>query len=546
MTTAARAIVDTLLAEGVTHAFGVPGESYLPLIDALRDVGDRLALITCRHEATAAHMAEAYGKLTGRPGVCLVTRGPGATHAAIGVHTARHDSTPMLLLVGQVERAMLGRGAFQEVDYDSFFAPLAKKALTLREAERTPEIIAAAVAHARSGRPGPVVVALPEDVLGEPSPSAVPTPFRPLHPTPSPADVAELAERLQAARRPVIWIGGSGWTERACAELAKAAERLGVPVATSWRRKDLIDNAHPNFAGEVGLGTNPKLAERLGQADLLLVIGARLTENATAGYTLPQPPVPGQTLVWAHIDPEVLGGVYRPALAIQSGPAEMARVLLELAHVVGLDVEPGWLAEARADYEVWSTPTTVQSGVNMAEVIAHVTATLPDDAILTNGAGNFSAWVHRFHQHRCFGTQLAPTSGAMGYGFPAALAAKLVHPERDVVCVAGDGDFMMSAHEMATAARYGITVVTLVVDNGQYGTIAMHQARGFPGRPAMTALTNPDFAALARAYGGFGATVERTEDFAEVFAEARASGLPAVIALKTDPREIAPGFRLPG
>ena len=545
MPTAARTIVDTLAAQGITHAFGVPGESYLPLIDALIDRQDRIRLITCRHEASAAHMAEATGKLTGQPGVCLVTRGPGATHAAIGVHTARHDSTPMLLLVGQVERAMLGRSAFQEVDYAAMFTPLAKAVLTLREPERTPEIMAAAIAHAMSGRPGPVVVVLPEDVLPLESPPAVATPFEPPLTAPAPSAIARLSELMRASQRPVLWLGGPGWTPDACVQVAEAAQRMRIPVVTAWRRKDLIDNAHPCFAGEMGLGANPALVERVRRADLVISIGARLSEVQTHGYTLPVPPVPAQPWAMIHPDPEVLGGVYRPALAIQAHVRFAARALLELAHVAHGEADPDWVQGARADYVAWSRPTGVAAGVNMAEVIAHMTATLPDDAIWTNGAGNFSAWVHRFHQHRRPGTQLAPTSGAMGYGFPAGLTAKLLHPQRDVVTVAGDGDFLMSAHELATAARYGIGLITLVVDNGQYGTIAMHQARDFPGRRNMVDMTNPDFAALAQSHGAFGVNVTETAAFPEAFAAARVAGRPAVIALRTDPKEIAPGIRLP-
>ncbi len=544
MPTAARAIVDTLLAQGITHAFGVPGESYLPLLDSLRDVEDRFTLITCRHEATAAHMAEAYGKLTGQPGVCLVTRGPGATHASIGVHTAMHDSTPMLLLVGQVERAMLGRSAFQEVDYEAMFAPLAKAVFVLRDAARAPELAAAAIATAMSGRPGPVVLVLPEDVLGEESAPAVLTAFVAPEPAPAPADTARLAAMIAAAKAPILWLGGSRWTQAACAQATEAAAALGIPIVSAWRRKDLIDNAHPNFAGEMGLGANPKLVERVRAADLIVTIGARLSEVATTGYTLPEPPVPTQQLVMIHPDAAVLAEPYRPALAIQSSVIEAARALAGIAaHAPAAD---RGAAAARAEYEAWSQPTMVQSGVNMADVVAHVTASVPHDAILTNGAGNFCGWVHRFHQHRNFGTQLAPTSGAMGYGFPAAIAASLLHPGHPVVCFAGDGDFMMSSHEMATVTRYGATPIVIVVDNGQYGTIAMHQARAYPGRGYGTQLTNPDFAALAAAYGWWSVNVTETGDFAPAFDAARASGRAALIACKTDPREIAPGYRLPG
>lgn len=544
MITAARAIVDMLLTQGITHAFGVPGESYLPLLDALRDVEQRIALVTCRHEATASHMAEAYGKLTGQPGVCLVTRGPGATHASIGVHTAMHDSTPMLLLVGQVERAMLGRGAFQEVDYEAMFGALAKAVFVLRDAARAPELTAAAIAVAMSGRPGPVVLVLPEDVLGEEAGAAVPSAFVAPEPALSPHDIARLNELLCAAKRPVLWVGGSRWSQTSCDRIAEAARRMAMPVVTAWRRKDLVDNAHPCFAGEMGLGANPKLVQRVREADLIVAVGARLSEVATTGYTLPEPPLPTQALVMIHPDAGVLAQPYRPTLAIQATVAHAAHALLEIAQSFDCASGRAEPREERAEYEAWSQPTLVRSGVNMADVIAHVTAALPEDAVLTNGAGNFGAWLHRFHQHRRFRTQLAPTSGAMGYGVPAAVAASLLHPGRAVVCVAGDGDFLMSSHEMATATRYGATPIILVVDNGQYGTIAMHQARHYPGRGYGTALTNPDFAALAAAYGWWSANVTETGAFAPAFDAARASGRAALIACRTDPREIAPGVRL--
>jgi len=545
MPTAARAIVDTLLAQGITHAFGVPGESYLPLIDALNDVRDRLTLVTCRHEATAAHMAEAYGKLTGQPGVCLVTRGPGATHASIGVHTAMHDSTPMLLLVGQVERAMLGRGAFQEVDYQAMFGSLAKAVFTLRDAARAPELAAAAVATALSGRPGPVVLVLPEDVLAEPSGDAVAIPFAAPEPAPSPHDIARLHALVRAAKRPILWLGGSRWNQQACDQIAEAARIMHVPVVTAWRRKDLIDNAHPNFIGEMGLGANPALVARVREADLLITVGARLSEVATTGYTLPAPPMPSQTLIMIHPDAQVFAQPYRPALAIQATVAHATHALLEIAHLFDGEADRDWPIASRAAYETWGRPTTVQGGVNMADVIAQMTASLPENAIVTNGAGNFSAWVHRFHQHRRLRTQLAPTSGAMGYGLPAAIAAAILHPGREVVCIAGDGDFLMSGHELATATRYGARLTVLVVDNGQYGTIAMHQARDYPGRRYGVDITNPDFAALAGAYGWHGANISETGEFEAAFAAARASGRAALIAIKTDPKEIGPGRRLP-
>lgn len=544
MTTVSQTIVDTLLAQGITHAFAVPGESYLQVLDALYDVQDGLKLVTCRHEAAAANMAEAYGKLTGKPGVALVTRGPGATHAAIGVHTAFQDSTPMLLFVGQVGTDMLQREAFQEIDYRSMFSGVAKRVFVIDRADRTAELVASAYATAISGRPGPVVVVLPEDLLGDAAPPAVTTPIVAAEPSPDASAIAKLANLLAEAERPILWIGGSGWSAESVADIAHFAEDAQIPVVTSWRRKDRFDNNHPKYAGELGLGSNPKLVERVKSADLIIALGTRLGEVASQAYTLPAVPTPAQQLVHIHVDGDTLGGVARPTLAIQASVRLAAAAFAELGFMIDGERWTEWTAAARADYEAWVQPTTVQSGVNMAEVIAHVDGVVGPDAIFTNGAGNFAAWLHRFHQHRRFGTQLAPTSGAMGYGVPAGIAAKILHPDREVITVAGDGDFLMSGQELATAVRYGANVVILVVDNGQYGTIRMHQARDFPGRQSGTALTNPDFAAFAQSFGAFGATVERTEDFAAAFAAARACSKPALIHLKTDPDEIAPGRRL--
>jgi len=544
MPSVARTIVDTLIAQGITHAFAVPGESYLPVLDALYDVDATLKLVTCRHEAAAANMAEAYGKLTSKPGVALVTRGPGATHAAIGVHTARQDSTPLLLFVGQVGTDMLQREAFQEIDYRLMFAQVAKRVVVVDRADRAAELTASAYATAISGRPGPVVVVLPEDVLAQEATAAVTEPIVAAEPSPDASAIATLANLLAEAERPVLWLGGYGWSDEAVANVAHFAEDARIPVVTAWRRKDRFDNAHPKYAGELGLGSNPKLVERVKSADLVVAIGTRLGEVTSQGYTLPAVPTPAQKLVHVHPDGDALGAVVRPTLAVQSSVRLAAAALAELGFTVDGERWAGWAEEARADYEAWIEPTRVDAGVNMAEVIAHVDATVGADAIFANGAGNFAAWLHRFHQHRRLGTQLAPTSGAMGYGVPAGIAAKILHPEREVVVVAGDGDFLMSGQELATAARYGANLILLVVDNGQYGTIRMHQARDFPGRQSGTALTNPDFAAFARSFGAHGATVERTEDFPAAFAAARAAGVPALIALRTDPDEIAPGRRL--
>lgn len=537
--TAAQILVDCLIAQGVRHAFCVPGESYLAVLDALYDVKDQLSLTVCRHEAAAANMAEAAGKLSGRPGIAFVTRGPGATHAAIGVHTARQDSTPMILFVGQIARTDRDREAFQELDYRQVFGGLAKWAAEIDTPQRMAEYVGRAFAVAMNGRPGPVVLALPEDMLTQAVEApAIPPMVFPARTAPDPQAVAELAERLHRAERPLIWLGGSGWTPGGLRALARAVNQHGLPVATAFRRKALFDNCDRHYAGELGLGANPRLLQRVRDADLLIALGTRLSEITTQGYTLLDPTRPQRQLVHVHGCAEELGKVYQPGLAIQASPDLFAECLASIP----VEHRPvDWCAEARADYEAWITPVEVVGGVNLARVIGHLSDTLPRDAILTNGAGNFAAWLHRYYQHRQPGTQLAPTSGAMGYGAPAAIAASILHPERMVVCVAGDGDFQMSLAELATAVERRVAPIFLIANNGVYGTIRMHQALHYPGRISGTTLANPDFAALARSYGAHGATVERTEDFAAAFADACASGKPAVLDLKTDARAIAPG-----
>jgi len=536
--TAARRLVETLVVNGVDRVFCVPGESYLAVLDALADVEDRIQVIACRNEAGAANMAEAYGKLTGRPGVCMVTRGPGATHASIGVHTAHQDSTPMILFVGQIALTDRGRGAFQEVDYREVFGGLAKWATEIESPERTVEIVERAFATALQGRMGPVVVALPENILHE---AGGPAPVRAVTPARSalnPAFVEQVRGRLAAAERPLLVLGGSGWTEEATTAIADWSARLGLPVALSFRRKDLIDNLAPNYAGDLGLGSNPKLLQRVRDADLILCIGARLGENPTQGYTLLDRARTAQTLIHIHPGPEELSRVW-PTLASAAADNSLAALALSA-------VEPGrtWTdqaAAAHADYIAFSTPITVEGAVNMSEVIAHLGEVLPADAILTNGAGNFAAWLHRFHRHRARGTQLAPTSGAMGYGYPAAIGAKSAQPGREVVCIAGDGDYLMTGQEIATAVQYGINVIVVVVDNGTYGTIRMHQEGHYPGRVIATDLKNPDFVKYAEAFGAFGVRVERTEDFPAALAAARAAGRPALIHVITEAETIAPG-----
>ncbi|HYE42813.1 MAG TPA: thiamine pyrophosphate-binding protein [Caulobacteraceae bacterium] len=537
--TAARRLVETLVLNGVDHVFCVPGESYLAVLDALHDVRDRIRVIACRHEAGAANMAEAYGKLTGKPGVCMVTRGPGATHASIGVHTAHQDSTPFLLFVGQVACADKGRGAFQEVDYAAAFGPLSKWASELDEPGRTAEIVSRAFATAQQGRRGPVVLALPEDKLHEHGGPSAPGAVKPARAGLDPEVLAEIEQRLNAAERPLVVLGGSGWTQAALDAFSAWLEAHGIPFALSFRRKDLISNDHPCYAGDLGLGPNPKLVALAREADVILAIGARLGENPTQGYSLFQREQTAERLIHIHAGPEELARVWPTALnaVADTAPAALAISQLRLNRT--------WDASgARAAYDAFIAPVAVEAAVNLSEVVRHMAEVLPTDAIVCNGAGNFAAWLHRFYRHRAWRTQLAPTSGAMGYGFPAAVAAKLVHPEREVVCFAGDGDFLMTAQEMATAVQYGSNVVTVVVDNGSYGTIRMHQERDYPNRVEATELRNPDFAAWARSFGAWATTVERTEDFPAAFEEARRAGAPALIHLKTDVEAIAPGRTL--
>jgi acetolactate synthase-1/2/3 large subunit len=534
-----RILVDQLAIHGADLAFGVPGESYLHVLDALVDSPVRY--VTCRHEAAAANMADAYGKLTGRPGICMVTRGPGATQASVGVHTAFQDSTPLILLVGQVERGMRGREAFQEVDFEQLFAPLAKWACEVDAAARLPELVARAFTVATSGRPGPVVLSLPEDVLAEHADVADVPRFSPVHAHPDPAALVRLRELLAGARRPFVLAGGRPWSQEAHDDLAAFCEANELPVGTAFRFQDHVDNASPSYVGHVGIGPDPRLADRLRDADVLLVLGARLGEMTTAGYTLVEAPVPRQTLIHVHAGAEELGRVYRPALAINAGLPAFAAALRALE-----PLDPSaWRDDtrtARAEYldNLRHEPREDTGGVDLAVAMAVLRQRLDADAILTNGAGNFSIWAHRFYEFRRHGTQLAPTSGAMGYGVPAAVAAKAVHPERDVVCIAGDGDFLMSGQELATAVQHALPFVVLVVDNGMYGTIRMHQEREFPGRVSGTDLVNPDFAAYARSFGAHGETVESTHDFAEAFERCLGAGRPALLHLRVDPEAITP------
>jgi acetolactate synthase-1/2/3 large subunit len=535
--TGAQVLVDQLVVHGVETAFCIPGESYIAVLDALHDAPIRL--VVARHEAGAANMADAYGKLTGRPGICFVTRAPGATHAAVGVHAAYQDSTPLILFVGQVPRGHRGREAFQELDYGRMFGQMAKWVVEVEVAAAFPEVAARALHVATSGRPGPVVVALPEDVLSETSDVADAARYHPARPTPAPEDADRVRDLLAEAERPLVVVGGGGWTAEAAVDLQAWAEASRLPVATSFRRQDYVDNTSPSYAGVLTIGHDPALASRLRQCDLLLALGTRLGEIATRGYTTLEPPRTPQTLVHVHADPNELGRVYEPDLPIVSGSPEFLAAMRALEPLNG-SRWADWTAAGHADFQDWLCHRPRARGVDLADVLAHLRERLPPDAIVTNGAGNFTVWVHRFYTFRRYRTQLSPCSGAMGYGVPAAVAAKVVHPERTVVCVAGDGDFLMSGHELAAAVQERAPIVVLLVNNGMYGTIRMHQERQFPGRVIGTDLVNPDFVGLAEAYGAHAELVERTEDFADAFERALRAGRAAVLELRVDPELITP------
>jgi len=535
--TGARILVDQLVVHGVDTAFCVPGESYIAVLDALRDAPIRL--VVARHEAGAANMAEAYGKLTGRPGICFVTRAPGATHAATGVYTAFQDSTPLILFVGQVPLEHRGREAFQELDYGNAFAAMTKLAIEVDEADQFPEVVARAFQTAVSGRPGPVVVALPEDVLSEAADVEDAARFSPARAAPAVEELARVRELLSAAERPLIVVGGGGWSAAAAADLQAFAEASALPVAASFRRQDYIDNTSPSYVGVLTIGHDASLARRLSEADLLLVIGSRLGDIATRGYTTLQPPRTPQTLVHVHADPDELGRVFQPDLPIVSGSTEFLAAARALEPVDGSQ-RADWTESAHADFLMSLHHKRGPGELDVGDVMQHLRERLPDDAILTNGAGNYTVWCHRFYSFSRYRTQLAPCSGAMGYGIPAAIAAKVVHPQRTVVCVSGDGDFLMSGHELAAAVQEELPIVVLVVNNGMYGTIRMHQERLFPGRVVGTDLVNPDFAALALAFGAYGEAVVRSEDFPDAFERALAQPRPSLLELRVDREAITP------
>lgn len=540
MKTGGQLLIECLEAQGVDRVFCVPGESYLAALDAMHDA--KIEVINARQEGGAAMMAEADGKLTGRPGVCFVTRGPGATNAAAGVHVAKQDSTPMVLFVGQIGRRMKGREAFQEVDYRQTFRDLAKWVEEIDHADRIPEIVSHAWHVAMSGRPGPVVLALPEDMLRD-EVEAAPAPFvRVAEPAPSPRDMAALAEMLQGAERPVLALGGSRWDEASVAAVHAFAEKHDLPVTVTFRRQGLFDHEHPNYAGDLGLGPNPALKALVAESDLLILLGARMSENPSQGFELLDIPAPQMKLVHIHPGAEELGRIYAPTLAINAAPG----AFLEAAEGMPARASDGRVKAAHDAYLGWTgQPPATPGDAEMGPIMSHLRATAPD-AIACNGAGNYAVWVHRFWRFRRYGQQLAPTSGSMGYGLPAAVAAKLRRPEQEVICFAGDGCFQMTGQEFGALAQYDLPVIVILVDNAIYGTIRMHQERDYPVRVVGTDLKNPDFAALARAYGGHGETVEKTEEFTGALERARASGKPAIIHVKTSPEALSPTLTISG
>ncbi|TXN21960.1 thiamine pyrophosphate-binding protein [Methylobacterium sp. WL9] len=539
---AAQALVDQLAANGVEHVFTVPGESFLPVLDALYE--SSIQVTVCRQEGGVAMMAEAYGKATGRPGICFVTRGPGATNASAGIHIAQQDSTPLIMFVGQIERHLRDREAWQEMDYRAAFGPIAKWATEIDDASRVPEYVSRAFHAATGGRPGPVVIALPKDMLKDACPGPLAAPWRPVEAAPGHEEIEQLAALLAEAERPFLLLGGSRWSEAAYRDIHAFADRFDLPVATSYRRLPLFDPLHPAYAGDLGLAANPRLVARAKAADLLIVLGGRLGEVPSQGYELLDIPNPRTRLVHIHPGAEELGRVYVPHLAINAAPNRMAAALARLDAPASVP----WAKETRAahaDYLAWSEAATPQPGdVNLGDVMIHLRETLPADAILCNGAGNYAAWIHRYYRFRRLATHLAPTSGSMGYGVPAAVGIKRLYPDRTVISLAGDGDFLMNGQEFATAVQYDLPIVCIVCDNASYGTIRMHQERDFPGRVSATDLRNPDFAAYARAFGGFGITVERTADFPAALEAALASGQPAIIHLKMSTDAISPGLSL--
>lgn len=530
---------DQLVKLGVRRVFSVPGESFLAALDGLYDSG--IPNIVCRQEGGAAMMAEAYGKMTGQPGVCFVTRGPGATNASAGIHIAMQDSTPMVLFVGQIDNRHTDRETFQEVDYKDVFGGLAKWVAQVDDTDRLAEYIGRAFAVATSGRPGPVVLALPENMLSAAADVPDLRATKRLQPVLGADTVQAIMHALAQSERPLIVAGGPHWSAQAQADLQAFAERQQVPVALGFRRQDYMENHHANYAGDLNVGINPRLAARVREADFLLLLGTRFGDIETQGYTLVDPANPQKVIIHIHADADEIGRVYAPDIGIT---ATAPAVLRQLANASPAGDWSTWTSAARADYDAWLTPQESPGALKQEDVIKWLSGNLPNDAILTNGAGNYAAWLHRYFVYKQYGTQLAPTSGSMGYGFPAAISASLEHPDRTVVCLAGDGCFQMTCNEMSTAVQHGAKPIVIVMNNGRYGTIRMHQEKTYPGRVSGTALVNPDFAAFARAYGGFGEVVKASADFPTAFARAQAAGTVAVIECQVDEEALSTGATL--
>jgi len=531
-------LIDQLALNGIDRVFCVPGESYLAALDGLYQ-SNSMETIICRQEGGAAMMAEAYGKMTNRPGICFCTRGPGATNASAGVHVAMQDSTPMILFIGQVAGSMAEREAFQEIDFRRMYGDMAKWIGQIDRIERIPEYVSHAFHTAMTGRPGPVVLALPEDMLSSHADVEDARPAQPAQAKISDEDIAALQAHLQQAREPLIIIGGPAWSSEAQAQLMAFAERVNIPVAAAFRYQDYMDNRHPNYVGDVGIGIDPKLAQRVRQTDLLIAFGPRLGEMTTSGYSLVNIPNPKQKLIHIHPGAEELGRVYRPDMAIN---ASLASVAASLEKITDLDAEKwsGWTKTARADYETYCQLLETPGEVKFEQIVNHVNNVVPDGAIITNGAGNYAGFVRRYHQYRNYRTQLAPTSGSMGYGVPAAIAGKLAQPQVPVICYTGDGDFMMTCQELATAVQYNIPIIIILANNGTYGTIRMHQEREYPDRVSGTSLNNPDFAAMATSFGAHGETVRKTVDFEGAFSRALNSNKPALINCLIEADAITP------
>lgn len=541
--TAARVLVDQLVLQGVDRVFCVPGESFLAVLDALHDTPE-IELVTCRHEGGAAMMAEAYGKLTGLPGIVFCSRGPGATNASSGLHVAFQDATPMIMFIGQNARGFVDREGFQEIDYRRMFASQAKAVLQINEGARTSEYLTRAFQLALSGRPGPVVIPLPEDMLNEQANCQDGRKVVPQRNEPSASALSDVRAALAAAQRPVVMLGGAGWCDADVAAFRRFAEASELSVCATFRRQDLLDNASPSYIGEVGLGANPGLVDSIKNADLLLVIGARLGEIGTLGYSLMDIPCPAQKLIHVYPDPDEIGHVFQPEIGLVSRPGDFAAALAQAGPVQG-----GWAdcrKAARESFEAWTAPRVSPGNIQMCEIVAWLDQNMAEDTVYTNGAGNFSVWLHRFHRYSKYGTQIAPICGSMGYGIPAALAAKFARPDSPVICFAGDGDFQMSATELATAVAHRLKIRILILNNGMLATIRMHQEMHYPKRISGTDLAagNPDFTAFAKSYGAYAKRVENTAEFAAAFTEADAFDGPAVLEIMIDPQAITPNFTL--